>query len=225
MRRFFRENQLSIALTIIFAAMLVLHSAAGFYEFNNEQREHHQPKTSYSAYLFTSHFAESVSENWESEFLQMAAFVFMTRYLRQKGSAESRKLKEEESEEKREQQAAEEKARLAGTTPWPVTKGGVILKLYENSLWIAFALLFLFSFLAHAFSSYKEHLSDHIAHGLPSETFRSYLASSGLWFESFQNWQSEFLAILMMVVLSIFLRDKESPESKPAGASHGHTGK
>jgi hypothetical protein len=51
-----------------------------------------------------------------------------------------------------------------------------------------------------------------------------YLADPQLWFESFQNWQSEFLSTAVLVVLSIFLRQRESPESKPVAAPHRQTG-
>jgi Domain of unknown function (DUF6766) len=44
------------------------------------------------------------------------------------------------------------------------------------------------------------------------------------WYESFQNWQSEFLSIGTLVVLGIFLRERGSPESKPVYAPHSQTG-
>ncbi|HEX2291188.1 MAG TPA: DUF6766 family protein, partial [Pseudonocardiaceae bacterium] len=47
-----------------------------------------------------------------------------------------------------------------------------------------------------------------------------YLASADFWNRTLQNWQSEFLAIGSMVVLSVYLRQRGSPESKPVGAPH-----
>ena len=47
----------------------------------------------------------------------------------------------------------------------------------------------------------------------------------GFWLESFQNWQSEFLATAALVVLSIVLRFRGSPESKHVDASHAETGR
>ena len=66
--------------------------------------------------------------------------------------------------------------------------------------------------------------SEQVAHGRPAVTVASYLGTSQFWFESLQNWQSEFLAIGAMVVLSIFLRQKGSPESKPVDSPHRQTG-
>ncbi len=63
------------------------------------------------------------------------------------------------------------------------------------------------------------------AHGQPEHlSFVQYADTSRFWFESFQNWQSEFLAIASMVLLSIFLRQKGSPESKPVDSPHEETG-
>lgn len=41
----------------------------------------------------------------------------------------------------------------------------------------------------------------------------------------FQNWQSEFLSVASIVILSIYLRQKGSPESKPVDSPHMETGK
>jgi hypothetical protein len=224
MRRFFYVNGLSIALLFLFVSFLAAHSFSGFLEFNNQQAEHSQKGLPFTEYILSSHFWASVAENWESEFLQMGAFVFMTRFLRQRGSAESRKLKEDEEEELEREREVEDRARKAGKTPWPATKGGLVLLIYENSLWLAFILMFVISFMLHALTSYRDYKEEQLEHQSTIEPLRDYFFSSRLWFESFQNWQSEFLAILMMVTLSIFLRAKDSPESKPVGAAHSETG-
>ena len=108
--------------------------------------------------------------------------------------------------------------------PWPVRKEGLVLQLYKNSLTLALTMLFLLSWILHFYGSFKdenEHLS---LKGEPLKTMAQYLSDPRCWFESFQNWQSEFLSVFPIVVLSIFLRQKGSPESKPVDASDEETG-
>ena len=109
-------------------------------------------------------------------------------------------------------------------SPWPVKRGGWVLTLYENSLSIAFVALFLVSFAVHAVGGAAAHSEEQLSHGGATVSVGEYLATSKFWFESFQNWQSEFLALLAMVVLSIYLRQRGSPESKPVDAPHDQTG-
>jgi hypothetical protein len=52
----------------------------------------------------------------------------------------------------------------------------------------------------------------------------AFMATAEFWFQSLQNWQSEFLAVGSMVVFSIFLRQRWSAESKPVDAPHSETG-
>ena len=222
MRRFLRENGLSLVwFGLFFLAFIVGQTLAGHREYNNEQREHGQPTLTYAEYLGTAHFAEATMENWESEFLQMFLFVALTAFLYQKGSAESKKLDEEEAVDRDPRQARNKK-----DAPWPVRKGGMILKLYEYSLSLAFFLLFLGCFFLHAAGGARAYNEEQRAHGGGEQvTTLSYLTTSRFWFESLQNWQSEFLAVGSMVVLSIFLRQRGSPESKPVDAPHSQTGK
>ncbi len=218
-RRLLRENGLSIALLALFCCFLVGQILTGQHEYNDEQRKNGKPEVTLSRYLTTGHFVEATTENWESEFLQMGAYVIFTVFLFQRGSSESKKLHGKE--------AVDEDPRLARhdrNVPWPVRRGGWILMLYSNSLSIAFALLFVTSFVLHAWGGAHAFNEEREAQGeLPLSTLQ-YLATSRFWFESFQNWQSEFLAIAAMVILSIFLRQRGSPESKPIAASHSHTG-
>lgn len=222
MGKILRENGLSIVLGTLFLVFLVGQAAAGFYAYNNEQLEHSQPTIDFVNYLGTSHFLEATMENWESEFLQMFAFVVLTACLFQKGSAESRDPEEEEPDVDRDPRESRNKK----DAPWPVRKGGVVLTLYEYSLSLAFLLLFLISFILHAVGGAEEYNQDQREHG-SSEVVSTlqYMGTSRFWFESMQNWQSEFLAVLAMVVLSIFLRQRGSAESKPVDAAHSETGK
>jgi hypothetical protein len=214
-----RNNGLSIALFGFFLITEIGLTIAGYRHYNEDQLQHHQPPISYVQYLGSAAFFEATMENWESEFLQMAAYVILTSFLYQKGSAESKKLDSVEAVD-RDPRISESNSQ----SPWPVRQGGIALKLYEHSLSLALVLLFIASFLWHAHSGAQEYSSEQIVHGQPGVTMIEYLGTAQFWFESLQNWQSEFLSIGLMVVLSIFLRQRGSPESKPVDAPHHQTG-
>lgn len=220
MKRILRENGLSLVLLLLFLCTWMFGQAvAGHHESNKERLEHGLPAEPLSAYLTSAHFLEATSENWESEFLQMGVYVALTVFLFQKGSSESKSLDEPEP--------VDRDPRLAPrrlNSPWPVKRGGWILSLYEHSLTLVFMMLFLICFSIHVVSGCSNYNEDLAMHGQPQITSFQYLQSSRFWFESLQNWQSEFLAIFSMVVLSIFLRQRGSPESKPVDAPHSETG-
>lgn len=219
MRRILRDNGLSIVLFLLFFLSLTGQILTGHKEYNDDQQEHGQPTASFGEYLTSGHFVEATFENWESEFLQMAAYVALTVFLFQKGSSESKKPDAVERVD-----LISKKARTDKDAPWPVRRGGFVLKLYENSLVLAFVLLFIGSFLLHAAGGAKEYSQDQLEHGGQAVSMMQYMGTSRFWFESFQNWQSEFFSIGAMVVLSIFLRQKGSPESKPVDSPHSETG-
>jgi Domain of unknown function (DUF6766) len=220
MKRFLRDNGLSLVLFFLFFLFLIGQAIAGWLHYNEEQEEHHQDAVTLVQYLGTGAFGEAVFENWESEFLQMGLYVILTIFLFQRGSAES---KDPDKKESADDDPAER--RHHPDAPYPVRKGGLLLALYNNSLAIAFALLFAFSFIGHAACGMREYDAQAVEHGrLPLASTWQYLATSQFWFESFQNWQSEFLSIFAIVVLSIWLRQNGSPESKPVGAAHSKTG-
>lgn len=222
MKRFFRENGLSIVwLGLFFTTFIFGQTLTGHREYNEDQREHSRPEVSYTEYLGSPHFLEATMENWESEFLQMFFFITLTSFLYQKGSAESKKLDEEEPVDR-----DPKKSRHKKDAPWPVRKGGFVLTLYQYSLSLVFLLLFLISFFLHAMGGAGEYNQEQMEHGsTETVTTLSYMATSRFWFESFQNWQSEFLAVGFMVIFTIFLRHRGSPESKPVDAPHSQTGK
>ena len=219
MSKMWRENGLSIVVFGLFLLFLVAQSVAGPRVEIAESREHGDEPPSYGEYLTSGGFVEATFENWESEFLQMAAYVVLTVRLRQKGSSESKKLEGREKVD-----ADPRRVRDKENAPWPVRRGGFALTLYENSLGIAFALLFLVSFVAHGLGGAADYSQEQLLHGGAPVSTLEYLATSRFWFESFQNWQSEFLAVGSIVVLSIFLRQRGSPESKPVAAPHSETG-
>lgn len=209
-----KRNGLSIVLFALLLCFLGGQVWAGFLDHNQELAELHRPTLDLWDYLHSGHFISATFENWESEFLQMGMYVLLTVSLRQKGSAESRPLSRAEEHERIE----------PGRMPWAVRKGGLWKTLYGHSLAIAFMLLFLMSFLLHLAGSWRAEVDDQLARGLSPPTCWEHLASSSFWFESFQNWQSEFLAVLSLVILTIFLRQKDSPQSKPLAAPHSQTG-
>jgi uncharacterized protein DUF6766 len=220
MRRFFHENGLSLVLGLFFFAFLFGQSITGHWEHNQDQQEHGQPTLGYVEYLGTDHFLEATMENWESEFLQMFFFVVLTAFLYQKGSAESKKPDEKEPVDRDPRKSHNKK-----DAPWPVRKGGFVLKVYEHSLSLAFLILFLGSFILHALGGMGEYNQEQMEHGQRTAlSVIEYMGTSRFWFESLQNWQSEFLAVGSMVVLSIFLRERGSKESKPVDSPHSQTG-
>ncbi len=219
MGKWVRNNSLGLAAFFLFLFTLVGQVLAGRAAHNEDQRDHGEPPVGLVEYLGTGHFGEATLENWESEFLQMAAFVVLTTFLRQKGSPESKKLDGKEPVD-----ADPRRARRKKDAPWPVRRGGPILKLYEHSLSIALSLLFIASFALHAAGGVSEYNQEQLAHGGETVSLISYIGTARFWFESFQNWQSEFLSVGVLIVLSIFLRQRGSLQSKPVASSHGETG-
>jgi hypothetical protein len=217
--RWLHANALSLALMTLFLVFLGGMSIVGFQNYNDDQRDHGEQPITYAHYLATGSFVEAVGENWESEFLQMFAYVLLTAFLVQKGSSESKDPEKEEAVDEDPRARASEPL-----APWPVRKGGFILKLYENSLSLAFFILFLISAAMHALGGAAEYNAEQVAHHQPTIPMLAYLTTARFWFESLQNWQSEFLAIAAMVVLTIFLRQRGSPESKPVASPHSSTG-
>ena len=215
---FLYRNSLSVVLTFCFFICIVGQISTGIKVYEDELLELGAPHdVTLVQYLQTGHFLQTTFENWESEFLQMGMYVLLTIFLRQLGSSESKSIDEKE-EVDREPNPRRKNA------PWPVKKGGIYLLIYKNSLSIAFAILFLVSFWLHAYGSLNHHNEKQTFKGEPKESWNKYMVSNTFWYESFQNWQSEFVAVLSIVVLSIFLRQKGSPESKPVDAPDDETG-
>ena len=219
LRRIWHYHGLTIVLLALFVVTMVGQTWSGWYAYNGEQRDHGEMPVSLTEYLGTGHFGEATFENWESEFLQMAFYVLLTVWLFQIGSSESKRpdvlelvdLDPRDSPNK-------------DNAPWPVRKGGFVLVLYEYSLSIAFAVLFVASFTLHAATGVHEFNEERMAHGQPAATVIEYATSSRFWFESFQNWQSEFLSLAAMVYLAVYLREKGSAESKPVATPHDEQG-
>jgi hypothetical protein len=214
---FFYRNSLSIVFLTLFIVTLAGQVLTGWKQHNSDLEDAHQSEKSLGGYLQTGHFISSTFENFQSEFLQMALYVILTIPLRQKGSSESKKLQEKED--------VDREPRASKDAPWPVKKGGWLLKIYSMSLSLAFALLFFVSWGLHFYGSLLDHNEQQVLNGEAPFTLSQYLGEPTFWFETFQNWQSEFLSVAAIVILSIYLRQKGSPESKPVDAAHWETGR
>ena len=214
-----RDNGLTIVLLLATVGTVIGMTLTGLSVYNEELVAHSQVPITLSQYLTSGHYLSALFENWESEFLQMSAFVVLTAFLFQRGSAESKDPDE----------AAPQGADPAGHTreadaPLPVKMGGVPHTLYSYSLGLTLFLLFVLSFILHLRESAVAEAAKALLHHEPTPAVIDHLASAQFWFESFQNWQSEFLSTAVVVVLSIFLRFRGSPESKPVAAPHSQTG-
>ena len=220
MRHWVGENALSIVAVGMFLVVWMGGQAAtGWHVYNGDQEDHGQPAVGFGSYLRSAHFAEATFENWESEFLQMGAYVLLTVRLRQRGSAESKSFDGAEDVD------TDPKAhRNDPDAPWPVRRGGLTLAVYQRSLSIGFFVVFGLAFVLHAISGARAFSAEELEHGRGAVSTWDYLQRSQFWFESLQNWQSEFLAVAAIVILTIFLRQQGSPESKPVHAPHHQTG-
>jgi len=191
---------------------------SGVRVYNSDQLEHGGQAVSLGSYLLTGDFYEATFENWESEFLQMGMYVVLTAYLFQRGSSESKSPDASAPQD-------EDPRKVAGPdAPWPVRRGGWVLTAYENSLAGLFFILFFASVSGHAIGGAKAYSAEELAHGGQPVSALQYLGTSQFWFESFQNWQSEFLAVAVIVGASVYLRQRGSAESKAVAEPHHETG-
>ncbi len=217
-RRFFRSNGLSLVCFALFAIFVVGLFFTGFRDNNSERQSHKQPEMSLGEYATSGAFWEALTENWESEYLQMAAYVVLTVFLVQKGSSES-KDSDRASDVDRDPHDADRRRNV----PWPVRRGGLWIRLYENSLFLVFLALFVTSLALHAVTGARSFSAEQQEHGEPRVSTIEYVQRSRFWFESFQNWQSEFLAVGSIVLFSVWLRQRGSPESKPVDTPNSRT--
>jgi hypothetical protein len=220
-RRFLRENSLSIVFGVLFLAALVGQSVAGHISFNHDQVAHGEPAISLGRYLTSSAFGQAVMENWQSEYLQFTLFMLATVWFLQRGSPESKPLGKVGRESEREQRIG----RFAHErSPLWARAGGLRTGIYSNSLLIVMAVIFLGAWLAPSLTGWSDYNELQRAHGDQAISWVSYLGSAEFWEATLQNWQSEFLAVGSFSVFAIFLRQRGSPESKPVGEPHDATG-
>ncbi|WP_329286264.1 DUF6766 family protein [Streptomyces sp. NBC_00691] len=220
-RGFWRENSLTLTFGIAFLVVLVCQAIAGRAEFNEQLTVEGLQQLTFGEYLTTSDFAVDVTENWQSEFLQFFLYIFGTVYLVQRGSPESKKVHEAGTESDQEQRVGDharpDSPRWAGTKDWRQT-------LYARSLGAVMGSLFILSWLAQSISGTAAYNDQQLRQLEDPVSWADYVVTPDFWSRTLQNWQSELLAVAAMVVLSIYLRQRGSPESKPVGAAHTTTG-
>jgi hypothetical protein len=217
-RRFIKGNSLSLFFLVLFLAALIGQAIAGHSMYNEEQAAHGEPTVGFWTYVTSSSFGQAMLENWQSEYLQFALFALATVWLLQRGSPESKELDKAGLETQREQKIgrhAEE-----GSPRW-AKAGDLRTAIYSNSLIIVMGLVFIGSWFAQSVTGWTEFNQEQTTHGEPEVSWIGYVGSSTFWESTLQNWQSEFLAIGSFAVLTIFLRQRGSPESKPVGAPTG----
>lgn len=214
--RFFRSNNLTIVIFAIFLFSIIGMSIAGWLTNNETLTEHRQGKISYGSYVVSGEFIEGVFENWESEFLQMWALIMLTVYLRQKGSADSKPMRGSAPQD------TSSRYSIINASSWRHRSKAIGHVIYSHSLGFAMLLLFILSFTLHAVGGFEAQNQEALQHGMTQDSFIGFITSSEFWYQSLQNWQSEFLAIGTLLVLSIKLRERGSPESKPVGKKYDH---
>jgi hypothetical protein len=220
MRRL-RDHFLTLAFTALFLASLVGQAFVGHADFNQDQLAHHGDPVTLSTYIGSSSFWVDVTENWQSEYLQFTLFILLTVWLVQRGSPES-KVPGAEGGGTDEQEHLGDHL-LENSPPW-AKAGGWRTWVYSNSLVLLMTTLWVGSWLAQAVTGRILYNAEQLDHHEAPLTLVQYVTSPDFWNRTLQNWQSEFLAIGSMVVFSIYLRQRGSPESKPVGCPHTATG-
>jgi hypothetical protein len=209
----FKNNALSFAIFLLFFGCLIGQSITGFFLFNHEQQEAGMPAISFFAYLGNGAFLNAMFTNWQAALLQLMVLILFAVLLKQKGSPHSRQP-EKDGPRKNEEKSAKDYPFPQNIWRW----------LYENSLSLSFVLLFLISFFLHIYWGYLAHNLELERQKLEQLALSQFLVSPWLWFQNFQTWQAEFIAIGAYLVLSIFTRQKGSAESKPVDESNQETG-
>ena len=221
MRRLWRENSLSLVFLLFFVLAVAGQALAGWHEFNDEALAHQEETISLGHYLTSSSFGNAVLENWQSEYLQFTLYILLTVWFIQRGSPESKEPGQEGGESDEEQLVGEH---ARPDSPRWARAGGWRLGVYSNSLVFLMAGIWLLSWFGQSVTGWSEYNSDQLTHDESTVSWVGYLGTSHFWESTLQNWQSEFLAVGSMAVLSIYLRQRGSPESKPVGAPHHATG-
>jgi hypothetical protein len=221
MRRFLRENSLSIVFLALFLAALVGQAIAGHADFNEQQVSHGDPTMSMGRYVVSSEFGVDVMENWQSEYLQFTLFILLTVWLLQRGSPESKELDKAGRESDERQKVG---AYAQQNSPRWAKVSGIRRTIYENSLLIVMGSIWLGTWFAQSVAGRVQYNSDRLDHHMDTVSWLAYVGKPDFWSRTLQNWQSEFLAVGSMAILAVYLRQRGSPESKPVGAPHSSTG-
>jgi hypothetical protein len=219
--RSLRNHGLALFFLAIFLAALVGQALTGQDNFNHAQVANHSDPITLWRYVTSSSYWTDVLENWQSEYLQFTLYIFVTVWLVQKGSPESKEL-DKAGTESEEDQLIGEHAR-ADSPRW-ARVGGWRTRLYSNSLVLVMLAIWLASWFGQGVAGRIDYNAQQLDNREAAVGFFRYFTTSDFWNRTLQNWQSEFLAVGSMAVLSIYLRQRGSPESKPVGAPHEATG-
>jgi hypothetical protein len=220
-RGFLRDNALSLVFGGLFFLTLAGQAVSGAADYNAEQISKGLEPVSLLEYVTSSSFGVDVMENWQSEYLQFFLYIFGTVWLIQRGSSESKKPGEEGTESDKEQKIgryAEE------DSPDWARVGGWRTALFSRSLGLLMGGLFLLTWAASSIAGWAAYNSEQLGDRQDPVSWVGYLGQADFWNRSFQNWQSEMLAVGSMAVFTVYLRQRGSPESKPVGVAHAETG-
>lgn len=208
MRRLIVRFLLDNSLTLVFAGLFVLsfvgQAICGLGVYNEIQAEHGAESAGFWEYLLQGAFLAGVFSNWQAAILQLAMLILLGVFLYQRGSPHSR--------------------RSLSAPPRPLPPGRARSWVYRNSLSIGMFGLFVIAFVLHILAGHAADTAERELHHLPPVSLAAFMLSAKFWFSTFQTWQAEFMAIVAYVVLSIYLRQDRSPESKPVTASDRDTG-
>ena len=221
MPRWLKDNGLSIGFGVIFLASLVGQAISGHTLVNHDATLHHGDPISFWHYVTSALFWTDVMENWQSEYLQFTLYIFATVWLLQKGSNESKPLDNAGGESDEKQLVGEHAKR---NSPAWARVGGLRTTIYSNSLVGVMTSIWLLSWFAQSITGRVNFNSDRLDHQALPVSWATYVTTSDFWNRTLQNWQSEFLAVGSMAILSVYLRQRGSPESKPVGSPHSATG-
>jgi hypothetical protein len=221
MRRFVRDHSLSLFFLVIFLAALTGQAIAGHILHNEEAMAHSGETMSFWRYIGSSDFGNAVMENWQSEYLQFMLFMLATVWLVQRGSPESKPLGDAGRESDERQKVG---PHADAQSPSWAKAGGIRTFIYENSLLIVMSIIFFGSWFAQSVTGWTAFNTEQVDHQEATVSWLTYIGSADFWEATLENWQSEFLAVGSFVAITVFLRQRGSPESKPVGAPHHHTG-
>jgi hypothetical protein len=220
-KRFLRDNSISLVFGTLFLLVLVGQSIAGHADFNQQQIAEGLPRVSWGRYVTSASFGVDVAENWQSEYLQFFLYIFLTVWLVQKGSPESKQLDEPGLE-------SDQKQKVGGhadpESPSWAKAAGLRRTVYSNSLGLVMGLLFVGSWLAQSIAGWAAYNEEQLGRRQDPVTWAGYLTEPDFWNRTLQNWQSELLAVASLAILTIYLRQRGSPQSKPVGTPHTATG-
>jgi hypothetical protein len=220
-RGFLRDNGLGLGFGLAFLLALVGQAIAGHAEFNNQLATDGLAQVGFGEYLMSSDFAVDVTENWQSEYLQFFLYITATVWLLQRGSPESKEMHKAGTESDKDQQVGRYAHRHS---PRWAHGRGFRRHVYSHSLGLVMGTLFALSWLSQSIAGVAAYNEEQLRQLQAPIGWGNYVCSADFWSRTLQNWQSEFLAVASMAILSVYLRQRGSPESKPVGAAHTSTG-